>query len=131
MVALKTFIGLFGLLSLLAMPLAALTDVPRERTQVFAVCLGRASAEMEHRWLIGGGAETEQDRRAMFEMLLDTVAPNSGLAGPQILDMRIRAKMAQAQLLQIATFHTDPDRKRRAAAAARQAMRPCSALLLS
>jgi hypothetical protein len=67
----------------------------------------------------------------MFEMLLDTVAPNSGLAGPQILDMRIRAKMAQAQLLQIATFHTDPDRKRRAAAAARQAMRPCSALLLS
>ncbi|WP_300444014.1 hypothetical protein [uncultured Mameliella sp.] len=126
----KTFMGLFGLSCILATPLAALTDVPRERTKVFAVCLGRASAEMEHRWLVGGGAEVEQDRRAMFEILLDTVAPRSGLPGPQILDMRIRAKMAQAHLLQIATFHTDPERKRRAAAAARQAMRPCSALLL-
>ncbi len=131
MSGMKTFSGLIGLFSICALPLAALTEEPRERTQVFAVCLGRASAEMEHRWLIGGGAESEQDRRAMFEMLLDTVAPSSGLPGPQILDMRIRAKMAHAQLLQIATFHTDPDRKRRAAAAARRAMRPCSALLLS
>ncbi len=129
--AMKTFLLSLSLLSGLAGPLAALTEVPRERTQVFAVCLGRASAEMEHRWLMGGGAEAEQDRRAMFEMLLDTVALRSGLPGPDILDMRIRAKMAQAYLLQIATFHTDPDRKRRAAVAARQAMRPCAALLLS
>ena len=130
MCSLKTFIALFAFLSGLATPVAALTDLPSERTQVFAVCLGRASAEMEHRWLMGGGAEAEQDRRAMFELLLDTVAPRSGLAGRDILDMRIRAKMAQAHLLQVATFHTDPERQRRAAAAARQAMRPCAALLL-
>ncbi|WP_417207030.1 hypothetical protein [Antarctobacter sp.] len=129
--ALKTIIATFGLWTALAAPLAALTDVPRERAKVFAACLGRASAEMEHRWLMGGGADAEQDRRALFELLLDTVAPRSGLPGPEILDIRIRAKFAQAHLLQIATFHTDPDRKRRAGAAARMAMRPCTALILS
>lgn len=129
--ALKTFLAAFGLWGACAAPLAALTDVPRERAQVFATCLGRASAEMEHRWLMGGGAKTEQDRRALFEMLLDTVAPRAGIPGPELLDMRIRAKMAQAHLLQIATFHTDPDRKRRAGAAARRALRPCAALVLS
>ncbi|WP_089278286.1 hypothetical protein [Antarctobacter heliothermus] len=108
----------------------ALTDVPRERAQIFATCLGRASAEMEHSWLIGGGADAAQDRRALFEMLLDTVASRSGIPGPELLDMRIRAKFAQAHLLQIATFHTDPDRKRRADAAARRAQRPCAALIL-
>ncbi len=128
---LRTFVTVASLSCCLAAPLAALTDVPGERTKVFAICLGRASAEMEHRWLMGGEAGAEQDRRAMFEMLLDTIAPRSGLPGRDILDMRIRAKMAQAQLLQIATFHTNPERKRRAAVAARQAMRPCSALILS
>ncbi|WP_323771119.1 hypothetical protein [Antarctobacter sp.] len=129
--ALKTIFASFVLSVVCAAPLAALTDVPRERAQVFAACLGRASAEMEHRWLMGGGADAEQDRRALFEMLLDTVAPRSGIPGPELLDMRIRAKFAQAHLLQIATFHTDPDRKRRAGAAARRAMRPCAALILS
>lgn len=127
----KTIMTVFALCTGLATPAVALTEGPRERAQVFATCLGRASAEMEHRWLMGGGAEAEQRRRALFEDLLTAIAPASGLPGRDILDLRIRAKMAQAQLLQIATFHTDPDRKQRATAAARNAMRPCDLLVIS
>ena len=129
--SLKTFLTALGLWTTLTAPQPVLGDTPDGQTQVFATCLGRASAEMEHRWLMGVDAQAEQDRRALFEMLLDMVAPQSGIPGPALLDMRIRAKMAQAQLLQIATFHTDPDHKRRAGAAARRALRPCAALILS
>lgn len=130
MSGLKTFLVTFCCTGILALPGFAMPDDMRERAQVFATCLGRASAEMEHSWLIGGGADAAQDRRALFEMLLDTVASRSGIPGPDLLDMRIRAKFAQAHLLQTATFHTDPDRKRRAGAAARRAQRPCAALIL-
>lgn len=127
----KTICATFGLWITLGGPLAALTDAAQDRAPVFATCLGRASAEMEHRWLMGHDAKAEQDRRALFQMLLDMAAPGSGIPGRDFLDMRIRAKMAHAHLLQTATFHTDPNRKRRAQAAARRAWRPCSALILS
>lgn len=126
----KCLVLIFGLLTLPA-PLLAVTDGPRDRTQVFAACLGRYSAEMEHEWLVGSDGESPRSRRALFEMMLDTVAARSGFTGPEILDIRIRAKFAQAHLLQTATFHTDPKRRRRAAAAARRAIRPCAALIIT
>lgn len=128
---LKTYLLLLAGLLALPTPLLAMTDGPRDRTQVFAACLGRYSAQMEHEWLTGADGESPRSRRALFEMMLETVAETSGFSGPEILDIRIRAKLAQAHLLQIATFHTDPDRQRRAAAAARLAIRPCEALIIA
>jgi hypothetical protein len=127
----KTLIQQVCLLFLMAGPLYAMADGPRDRTQVFAMCIGRFSAEMEHGWLMGDDGAPAKSRRALFEMLLETVATRSGLSGPAILDMRIRAKMAQARLLQIASFHTDPSHRVRAAAAARRAIRPCEALIIA
>lgn len=128
---LKTLCRALALLSGLAGPLAALSPEPKDRAQIFATCLGRYSAIMEHHWLMGEDAKTAVSHRQMFEMLLFDVAPASGLGGPEILDMRIRAKRAHAHLLQTATFHTDPARKRMAAATLRRAIRPCDMLILA
>lgn len=128
---LKTLVLTLTAVSGLAGPLAALPREPQERTQIFATCLGRYSAEMEHDWLVGEDAEDAQTHREMFEMLLFDVAPASGMTGPEILDLRIHAKMAHAQLLQTATFHTDPERKRLARAAVQRAIRPCEMLILA
>lgn len=128
---LKTILLCLAVWVPVASPLAAMSEGPEDRAQVFATCLGRYSAEMEHDWLVGQDAAAAESRRTLFEMLLDTVAARSGFTGPVILDMRIRAKMAQARLLQVATFHTDPDHRQRAAAAARVAIRPCEALIIA
>ena len=71
----------------------------------------------EHGWLMGSEDHEAEDRLDLFEMLLEAVFPDAraaGLDGPQILDARIHAKMAHAQLLTTATFGTD-DRRRMSA----------------
>ncbi|MGP6086609.1 hypothetical protein [Antarctobacter jejuensis] len=127
----KALLLALSLLSGLAGPLAALSPEPRERTQIFASCLGRYSAIMEHNWLMGEDSADAVSHREVFEMLLFDVAPASGLSGPEILDMRIRAKMAHAHLLQTSTFHRDPTRKQLATANLRRAIRPCEMLILA
>jgi len=111
---------------------AALTEGrPDDCAQIFATCLGRYSAEVTHLWLLSEDATAAESRRALYQMLFDAAAPRSDVSPPVLLDMRIRAKMAQAHLLRIASFHTDPANRTRAAAAARRAMRPCALLILT
>ena len=75
-------------------------------THIFATCTGRFSAELEHAWLMGHPeADSIAHRRAQFEDLLYAVATD----GEQrdLLNRRINAKQAHAQILQQATFSTD------------------------
>lgn len=131
MSGLKTF---FLTLALLPAPLLAMQDTPPDGSQdlvpLFASCVGRYSAQMEDAWNAYDPANPSEGHRATFETLLDTVRPGSPLSGPQILQLRLEAKFAQAHLLSIARFHTDPRQQRRARAQAALALRPCQALLL-
>ena len=75
-------------------------------THIFATCTGRFSAELEHAWLMGH-PETDSiaHRRAQFEDLLYAVATDG--EHRDLLNRRINAKQAHAQILQQATFSTD------------------------
>lgn len=94
---------------------------------IFAACAGRLSAEMEHRWLDGRDASDVTRQRAMMIDLIEASRPPG--SGTAVLAARIEAKMAQAALLQRATFGTDPADARRARALALSAHRQCSALI--
>lgn len=121
---------LFLTLALLPAPVLAMPDAQDDLAPLFAACLGRYSAEMEDAWNGYDASDPAEHNRATFETLLDAVRPASALSGPQILHLRLEAKFAQAHLLSIARFHTDPRQQRRARAQAMQALRPCAALLL-
>ncbi|WP_047995777.1 hypothetical protein [Puniceibacterium sp. IMCC21224] len=112
----------------------ALPRTATERVQVFATCVGRLSAVMEFQWMFDGPAsERTQKVRRGVEALLDAVLPQAlagGLSGVQALDWRIRAKVAQAALLQQATFGTDPRRMRMAQRAAEMYQGECESMLL-
>lgn len=127
---LKTYV--LGLLVAMICGTQALAapDLSRDPARFFATCLGRFSATMEHEWLMGRDGEQARDQRAMFETLLEVVAPDSALSRADILHMRIEAKFAQAKLLQVASFHTDARQKRYAAGLARREIGSCAALLL-
>ena len=73
---------------------------------IFATCTGRFSAELEHAWLMGN-PETESiaHRRAQFEDLLYAVATDG--EHRNLLNRRINAKQAHAQILQQAIFSAD------------------------
>ncbi len=126
---LKTLLAV--VLLTLPLPSQAKQTAATEQTLLFATCLGRYSAVMEHAWLMGEEDRDAITRRSLFEDLLTAVQPASSLSGPQVLDARIRAKHVLAQRLQAAAFHDRPAIKRRAMAQVVQILRPCQALLLS
>ncbi len=100
-------------------------DLPRQ----FANCTGRYSALMEHHWLIGETGDNRAERRRnSFAAMLDAVrAPDTGRT---VLAWRIEAKAAQAALLLVATFGTDPGRRATAAASAADHIARCDQLML-
>ena len=95
---------------------------------LFASCAGRYAAEMEHEWLVGGSGEAEREIRDRFVTLAEAARTTSDAA--MLLDLRIRAKLAQARLLLQSAFHTDRAQARRAAAMARRQTRLCEAMIL-
>lgn len=99
----------------------ALADV--SLAQVFASCAGRYSAEMQHAWLVDGSQAAEfKGKRDVFVSLTEASASNEAVS--QLLNNRIEAKHAHAQLLTTAQFQTD---RRRANAAMRMASHHISA----
>lgn len=131
---LKTLLCLGLLVASAALPARAQPEIASDRALLFAACAGRYSATMEHAWLMGQDGAEARDRRAVFVDLLEALQPQAvaqGLTGPALLQARIAAKAAQARLLNLASFHTEPGQQRRAHAAARRAMAPCAALLLA
>lgn len=94
---------------------------------LFAACAGRYSAEMEHRWLIGtDAAEVTRTRATLIDLIDATISPGRG---PEVLARRIEAKMAQASLLQRATFNRDAQDAARARRLAATALGHCRALM--
>lgn len=132
----KIFSGLT--LALLVAPIGApahaMPGEMQEMVRLFASCAGRYSATMEHEWLMGRDGRAAEAQRRGFVALLDAVLPDAraaGMTGPQVLNLRIEAKFAQAQLLQTASFHDDPARRDRAAQSAAREIIGCRGLLLS
>jgi hypothetical protein len=98
--------------------------------RVFASCVGRLSAEMEHQWLMKDrDADATQVQRSRMITLGEAVTP-VGLE-PQVLHLRIQAKYAHKALLSRATFNNDPTDARWAAAQARSELSRCTGLLLN
>ena len=111
-----------------ALPAAGLERDRETQEAVFATCAGRFSAEMEHDWLIGGTGDAARATRAIFVALIDAASDPAQAAA--LLDTRIRAKHAQAVLLQQASFHTDRVLARRAQAMAQRQRRLCETMIL-
>ncbi len=134
---LKTHIAAIALAILCAPPTHALSDgipnAPREQAQFFASCLGRFSAAREHAWLMGGEDRQAEVGFSMFEDLLEAVsfdAQSLGISGQELLANRIEAKMAQARLMQAATFQQDPKRRRISARLADNHLLACKTLVI-
>lgn len=96
-------------------------------TRLFATCTGRLSALMEYQWLIQDPASdaTERLRDQMADLLTATLTPDTAV---HAMDLRLQAKVAEADLLAVAHF----GRKNLwAEARARHQIADCTALLLS
>lgn len=98
-------------------------------TREFAYCAGRLSATLEHKWLVlDASAQTTQAQREAMISLLDAVAPAD--RGPDILALRLSAKHAQARLLSLESFDSDPAISDRAARTADAHLESCLSLIL-
>ena len=113
---------------------ASLPRDPAEQARIFAACMGRYTAAMEHAWLLGNAdGATPQARRELFEMMLDAILPDAREAGFEGIDAwryRSGAKQAQSRLLQLSSFDPDRDRARRAQTLARRQIAICESLIL-
>ncbi|WP_227270758.1 hypothetical protein [Roseobacter weihaiensis] len=96
---------------------------------VFAGCVGRLSAEMEHAWLVGSAeADAFGDQRLVFLSLLEATTPPEHAR--TTLNYRIEVKMAHASLLTQATFQGDTPQARAAGNMAFAHLSACQRLLL-
>ncbi|MEM9349279.1 MAG: hypothetical protein AAGA47_03385 [Pseudomonadota bacterium] len=95
---------------------------------IFAACAGRHSAEMEHAYLIGSDATRHEIHRLTFASLVEATLPLG--RGPETLNHRIAAKMAQARLLTLGAFAHDPVRAQAAREASVTHIQSCGRLLL-
>lgn len=125
MSSLKTLVLAIALSTVSNLPAAAQDDL----SSIFATCVGRFSAQVEHAWLIGDPAtDAYEHQRRTFLSLLDATAASTGMADR--LHHRIEAKYAHARLLSHADFHDDPRRKRLARRLAEARLTACNRLLL-
>lgn len=96
---------------------------------IFTACAGRYSAEIEHAWILGRSETTQyENQKQAFVTLAEAITPDPG--SPELLNHRIEAKYAQARLLTLATFQTDPKRARLAQRMASTHINACKMLLL-
>ena len=121
---------IFGL-ALLVAPLGHAQPLdPEQQLHTFATCAGRLSAVMEHQWLFDGPAseQTKQQRAAIIGLIAAIMPPDRG---PEVLQWRIAAKVAQSALLTRAIFNADAHDAAWAQQQATRFTRECTGLLLS
>ena len=101
-----------------------------EQLHTFATCAGRLSAVMEHQWMFDGPASehTKRHRDTVLELVAATMHP---ARDSDVMQWRIAAKVAQAALLNRATFNADARDAAWASAQADRLTRECTGLLLS
>ncbi len=129
----KPFLVFLILFSLATPARSGTLDPIMDLSQQFASCLGRYSAELEHRFLLGEPAEQSIARRDLFKDLLFAVAPNADNLegnGARILSLRVEAKHAQKRLLHTATFNGNQRLARHAKARALREIQTCDMLAL-
>lgn len=125
----RTYLALAAL-SLPAPPALALPGDGTDPAITFATCTGRLSAQMEHQWIVDPPAsDRTRDQRARMIELLDAVT--SPGEGRRVLNRRVEAKMAQAQLLTRARYDAHPAQAARAQRLADRELSACLSLLLS
>ncbi|MEM1099938.1 MAG: hypothetical protein AAGH73_00210 [Pseudomonadota bacterium] len=95
---------------------------------IFAGCIGRYSAAIEHSWVVGEDPGRFPADRLTFISLYEATVPEG--AARAALHHRVASKMAQASLLTVARFHDDPTRAAAAGDAARAQIGACSRMLL-
>jgi hypothetical protein len=122
----KIVFGLCWALSAPVLPLCAQTLPHGDPMRLFATCTGRLSALLEYQWLVQDpGADATEARRDAMAQLLAAAMPLDGAA--RAMDLRLQAKVAEAQLLQQALGRNGAW----ALALAKRQMANCTALLLS
>lgn len=121
----KTVFALVIVSAVCASQASALSDL----TRLFAGCTGRLSAEIEHAWLMRDrSADAFEAQRLGLESILEaTLAPQDNAGA---MAYRIDSKIAQARLLETATFGVEAPQKTEAAARAAWHLGQCQALLL-
>ncbi|MGR3323416.1 MAG: hypothetical protein ACU0DK_15965 [Pseudooceanicola sp.] len=130
MCGLKTFLAATAMIcGQMTLPVAAMPASSDDPATTFAACAGRLSAMMEHQWITDPPASerTEAVRARMIDLLEAAMRPGTG---NDILNLRIEAKMAQAQLLSRARYRDRPGEAARALGRAQSQVAACEALLL-
>ncbi|HLQ19695.1 MAG TPA: hypothetical protein VK146_12010 [Tabrizicola sp.] len=96
----------------------------------FAICAGRLSATMEDQWMFDGPAseQTAEELKAVVSLIEASADP---AAGVQVMDWRIKAKVAQGALLTQARFASDRRVAEMAAARAEALAAECRTMVLS
>ena len=99
-------------------------------TRSLAYCTGRLSAQMEFQWLISDPASrrTEAQLSAMITLLDSIIEPDRK---PDVMHLRISAKMAHSALLTRAHFSQDSDIALHAHRRATSEIGTCLSLMLS
>lgn len=118
----------------LASPASAKDDPDAVLSGNYAVCVGRASAVVEHMWLTQDArADALQFRHDWLRALYDATRlgqPNESLRGREVHMMdRIRAKRDQKALLQASHFSDNPRRARLAETRAMGQLFTCHQLI--
>lgn len=122
----KTVFGLCWALCAPVPPLCAQTLPQSDPLRLFATCTGRLSALLEYQWLVQDReADATEARRDAMAELLSAAMPLGGET--RAMDLRLQAKVAEAQLLQQALGRNGAW----ALALAKRQMENCTALLLS
>lgn len=115
-------------------PTLAVPATTVERLKVFAECAGRNSALEEQQRLFDGPASEKTAARVQeIESLIEALLPlaqATGTTGRDVLNWRVDAKMAQAVLLQQATFSLNTERARTARQMAQAHLNTCANLFL-
>lgn len=122
--------GLETFLAVLVLGAATAPGAADPLLREFAVCAGRLSAIMEDQWMFDGPASerTAEELGAMVSLIEASMEPD---AGGQVMDWRIKAKVAQRALLAQARLARDARVAEMAAARAEALAASCRAMVLS
>lgn len=106
----------------------SITSAPLLRE--FAYCAGRFSAELEFSWMFSeiNSDQIARERLAMISLLEAVTPPENG---PEVLHLRLVAKVAHAELLTRMWFGTGPDEAAIAQQRAEVEIAHCRAMILS
>lgn len=101
-----------------------------ELARNFSVCLGRASAALEHAHLVGAQSENEMMRWQSFNSLVEATVPAQPRSlSNALMSLRVKSKHALLRLLNQGNFHGDPRRSSKARIDAQVRLQQCDEMI--